>query len=610
GLVLDGEGAQDAVSGHVEIAAIANVQSGELQYASFGGSGHSIFFTAPTGQNLALGVYENAKPLETATTAGLYLSTPVHDPDCGGVGGRFVIEELGVDAGGHINQFFARFQVECGLLGGTVFGEVALNASKPPSGHRVFPRSVAFGTLKQYSVAPVKTVALRNASTAPMPVGVLQTAAPFSIVSDECSGVTLAPDEVCEVRVTVSTLTLGSRTRSLRIPNSFTTIDGTGVFDVVLSVSTVEDPLRFTEQQLRIPGRLLPLVGDWDGDEVDHDILWYAPGIAGDSYWFADGDRTWTKRTISVSGHYEPIVGYFDDDAVTDVLWFAPGPDTDWLWLGKPGGGVASSRALRIDSEAYAFPGDFNGDGLDDILWYGPGSVPDSLWLSRGDGRFTWKSATINGFYNGVFMWDHDGNGRSDVLFWRFATERHPVWTASPGGVIAGTFAWAEARGIPGAYPIPGRFNDDDRTDIFWYGPSVTTDELVLSGVGRVAYSMRGDLAPMAGNFSGDDTELHDILWWNTRPSPDHYWSGDTGKLRAKTYENTHMAFDPTLPTLGYFDSLSDNNALDILWYGEGAAPDRMFWAKDVDGSSPGAASRAAAPVRGRELLRRALWNR
>ena len=84
------------------------------------------------------------------------------------------------------------------------------------------------------------------------------------------------------------------------------------------------------------------------------------------------------------------------------------------------------------------------------------------------------------------------------------------------------------------------------------------------------------------------------VFWWVMRFTGDRYWSADTnteGRLRDRSYTNTNMPFDTTWPVLGYFDRIDVNNAVDILWYGEGPAKDLMFWGNDVDGPPPATAT-------------------
>ncbi|HEX5615023.1 MAG TPA: FG-GAP-like repeat-containing protein [Acidimicrobiia bacterium] len=568
--------------------------------ASGATSNATIVVGPPSGQTLTTGVYV-ADRFPHPTT-GLFLlngsSCLYFTP------ARFVVTELALDADGNATRLALRFEVNCSS-GLTTFGAIAYQALEPPLTHTIAPRAVVFTGVTQHAPSPTKAVTIGNPGAGPLPIDTVSVTQPFSIVSDTCSNATLAPTESCTVGITVDTSEFGTFWGKLAIPDGLAVIDGTGAFEVSMRAEIAEDPFRFAEQSLTIGGDLIPIVGDFDGDAVDHDILWYGPGAATDRIWFADGDRTWTKQNITVGGAYEPIVGYFNGDSVADIIWYAAGTKGDWLWYGKPGGGF-TARALTINGTFWPLGGDFDGNNIDDVLWYAPGAAADSLWLGNADGTFTKVTKKINGTYDSVYWCDVDGNGRSDLLWWRADRTTHPVWKATSGGQFSAVTVTAPGPSIPNI----GHFDGDAKTDIFWYGPTTYHDVLVLAnGQEFSSYNIGGAFATGTGNFSGDNGGRSEIFWWNPGSGSDRYWSSDGSQLEAKTYANTKIPFDGYWPVFGYFDSTSTNGALDIMWYGPGAVADRIFWGRDVDGVPlPIATHASRGDASNRDELRESTW--
>src|SRR3546814_12927066 len=79
--------------------------------------------------------------------------------------------------------------------------------------------------------------------------------------------------------------------------------------------------------ELSVVGSYEPVVGDIDGDGRD-DVVWYAPGPAGDSIWFGTASGRPRSRSFSASGTYVPLVADFDASGSDDIVWFNPAAPT------------------------------------------------------------------------------------------------------------------------------------------------------------------------------------------------------------------------------------------------------------------------------------------
>ena len=166
------------------------------------------------------------------------------------------------------------------------------------------------------------------------------------------------------------------------------------------------------------------------------DVIWYAPGLDGDSIWYGGyaqraspagrPRRSWarsvrssvttteiptttcsgtararratslwkggpggfTSSNYSVAGSYLPFGGDFDGNGVDDILWYTSASGGDRLWSFRPGGAYTSTAAVAR-SGVKPIIGDFDADQYDDVLWYGAGSVADTISWGSPTGLVT-----------------------------------------------------------------------------------------------------------------------------------------------------------------------------------------------------------------------------
>jgi hypothetical protein len=89
------------------------------------GSFFDVNFTAPAGQPLLVGSYENA-----TSSANAQNGSPGMSVNCfgGTATGRFVVREFNVGAGGALNVFWASFEQSCNGAAGRLRGDIRLSA--------------------------------------------------------------------------------------------------------------------------------------------------------------------------------------------------------------------------------------------------------------------------------------------------------------------------------------------------------------------------------------------------------------------------------------------------------------------------------------------------
>jgi len=273
--------------------------------------------------------------------------------------------------------------------------------------------------------------------------------------------------------------------------------------------------------KVSVGGTYTPLVGDFDGNDVD-DTFWYAPGSAPDYLWTFSPDGRHTSKAMAVGGTFRPVVGDFGFDGVDDILWYAPGSATDTLWDFEQTGG-RTSRRLWIGGDHLPIAGDFGGDVSDDVLWYTPGSGPDPLWQFTygGNGAHTTRQLSVSGTYRPV-AGDFTGDGADDVAWYAPGAASDSIWDFNRDGSRS-----TRALSVRGTYlPVAGDFTRDGTDDILWYASGTASDSLwdFDGGGGHTnrAASLSGSWRIAAGDLTGGGTT--DLVLHGPGPASDAVW--------------------------------------------------------------------------------------
>ncbi|HEX7131385.1 MAG TPA: hypothetical protein VF228_02365 [Iamia sp.] len=283
------------------------------------------------------------------------------------------------------------------------------------------------------------------------------------------------------------------------------------------------DDATFTSQVLPqgVNGTYTPIVGDFAGDLRD-DILWYAPGAAGDSLWISDG-TTFTSRAVSISGTYVPAV--LDDAAgYDDIVWAAPSGGSGSIWVFHGTGHV--SRSITSPAGSRPLVGRFNDGSCADLFWYVPGAGADEAWYVNCNGIVgaavaepvfgTYEPVVahpIDSAFNDGILWFRDGGPST---YWEgdeVGTWKTDVYANDVDGTAVAAGVWVHLRSDGGEpdelLRVPGH-------------PDYGT--LIASGTDPLAAA----LEPVVGRFALNGSDVEDILWYAPGPTAErrfHYIS-------------------------------------------------------------------------------------
>ena len=186
------------------------------------GDSYSMDFAAPPGETLAPGVYDKAQraAFREQTRPGIDIGGDGRG--CNTISGRFEVKDIAVRSDGVLERLWIVYEQHC--EGGTpaLFGEVRLGIGTGDSPAFTAPGVVRWpiGDLgRPGMVVPVTVIA-----TGPVQLGAASVAGShqgdFPIRVDDCNGKSLAAGGQCEVWVRFVPTAAGTRTATLRIPDS------------------------------------------------------------------------------------------------------------------------------------------------------------------------------------------------------------------------------------------------------------------------------------------------------------------------------------------------------------------------------------------------------
>lgn len=159
-----------------------------------------ILISAPVGQPLVPGTYENAQrsPFRAAGYPGLDVSGDGRG--CNTLTGRFVVDDATYDASGKVLTFSARFEQHCEGFAAPLFGEISYNSTVPIRARTLSTNNVQLVSTAGEPVTQDLTITNNGPATDDPTQLTLIGGHMFSLVATTCSG-PLAANASCTATV-------------------------------------------------------------------------------------------------------------------------------------------------------------------------------------------------------------------------------------------------------------------------------------------------------------------------------------------------------------------------------------------------------------------------
>ncbi len=136
--------------------------SGDINFRS-----SSVQFSAPTGQQLHTGTYENAQEFPSPGVPGLRMDVSANR--CAAAPSRFVVEQIEFDGNGVVDRFAASFEQVCSSARTSpLFGEVRYNSTIPFTAARMSAARVAFPDTNTDASSDAPAVTIASAGVTPL----------------------------------------------------------------------------------------------------------------------------------------------------------------------------------------------------------------------------------------------------------------------------------------------------------------------------------------------------------------------------------------------------------------------------------------------------------
>lgn len=500
----------------------------------------------------------------------------------------------------HLDSYSIRFYLPCADDADTEIGFAWLGDSAVV-GRAVGRPDLYFPTQTTGIESAPLQVRILNAGTEPLEVFDVVTSTEQLVVDNDCTGLVLDFGEQCDLWVRMHPIIPNPEDRVrdgwIEVRDT-TTVEFPRGYRVSFKWQGVYRPAWFLDGPAAIDGDLIPLVGDFDGDGLDHDIVWWGPGSgADDSVWrFLDGIPTVDRRSLPWADGYWAITGNFNANSKTEVVFYGIGSRPDVMWSENATLRGAQSP-LSIGGDLVPVPGDFDGDGFSDILWYAPGRRHHPIWYFRSDGTYDRFTLAFGGNYDDVISSDLDGDGGKDLIFWREDRDEHPAWVLH-GRTRHATRTLAAATA---AYPVSISLNSTSSgDDLLWWRPGRTKHRIAFASTRHTPgpiISAPASSIPRVGNFDGDNNGRTDVVWWNLA-GDEEVARGGANKLGPR--EDLGLTdYDSRWSVVGHFQESTTADALDIIWYNPGWARDGLYRGLDIDFPAADEAARSTGRTRG-----------
>jgi hypothetical protein len=263
---------------------------------------------------------------------------------------------------------------------------------------------------------------------------------------------------------------------------------------------------------------------DINGDGKS-DLFWYSAAAHRMSYWLMNGPLMTSWQGFDVPAGYQPMgTGDFDGNGYSDILWNSPSGDM-YMWLSN-GSSFTSQYVGAYPGGDWVLAGraDINNDGRTDLIWYSPRIGRASYWLMNGPTMTAWQGVWTNTGLKALATGNFDGNADSDII-WLTPSGTMVMWIFNSNG----TFNYYTMGRYPGGDWVlagTGDVNDDGKTDLFWYSPSMGRASYWLMN-GPTTTSWQGfwtyrGMTPLAtGTFDGTNAGIT----WKGSSGAMYMWS-------------------------------------------------------------------------------------
>ena len=361
-----------------------------------------------------------------------------------------------------------------------------------------------------------------------------------------------------------------ARPRSNQAGSGLTWDDTSGLCDLTADRGDCGSvtPAGVSSMAMEIGGSFRTTALDANGDDRG-DILFYAPGTAGDWLWLATGVGTFTSVSLTVTRTYDTVRSVdVDGDGNDDLLWYDSVSGAAALWK-FAANGTFTSIAIAPGARKIPLLMNLNQDAAStEIFWYGPGTTPDSVWSWNGSG-FTTSARTINGVYTPI-TGDFDDNGRDDVLWYTPNGGADSIWYhAIAGGFTSTPFS------IHQSYRTTvGDLDGDGHSDIVFHSPNSAADSIWFGkDVGTFdSQTMQVNLGyhPYTVDLFGTGSDA--VIWYRAGSASDAAWTWTTERVLT----SQSVVMDGSTP--GLVGAFSTGGADGILFYGPGSEPDTLWY--------------------------------
>lgn len=567
-LVIDGEAGDGPSHGrHLQLAAVyEGLRGAEIQTFSHDSVEHQYAFwlAPPAGERLEVGLYTGAQRagFRQAGLPGLDLYGDA--AGCNSYDATFRVDDVAYSATGELDRLAARYEAHCDGGEHAAFGSIMHRTTVVEPMRTVTPHAINFG---EVTARETQSIIVRNSGSVPVVVDrLLMSTSVFEIVTDGCSGASLAAGRTCVIDVATQPAVKGGAQRGYLEIFDNTTPTSTRGYRVVLAASLATRPI-FRMVAGRAPRYSVPVVADLDGDGAQDVAWWNGAPNSRDPVWFSRGQGSFvTARNfdVPVAEGYWLVRGRFNGDSRDDLLLYGIGTRPDFVLRGRDRNGWAAAPIPQIGGDLFPIAGDFDGNGVTDIVFYNNRGDRDTVWLFRARGTVRQTTAAIGSRYNWFTVGDFDGNRRDELLF----GYRDGARAARTSNTISG-FRSRLVNSVPGAFPFAAQFDDDPAEDLLWFGPGSAADGIVYNGEWGVLtrITAAGNVEPLVANFTADNATHSDVLWWAISSASDRFSiGGPPDGLTAVPYEHAHIDWRSNLAGIARFQSPRHSNGADVLY--------------------------------------------